>query len=60
MAGIGPLIIVEKAEVIASGLPRPEVQREACPWPRCVPTFPMTFQFLKRSKNYRLVASCIL
>jgi hypothetical protein len=32
MVGIGPLIIiVEKAEVIAAGLPRPEVQREALP-----------------------------
>lgn len=31
MVGIGPLIIVEKAEVIAAGLPRSEVQREALP-----------------------------
>ena len=32
MVGSGPLIIiVEKAEVIAAGLPRPEVQREALP-----------------------------
>jgi hypothetical protein len=60
MVGIGPLIIVEKAEVIAAGLPRPEVQREALPVAALRADISHDlFNFLKRSKNYRLVASCI-